>query len=101
MLGLNDSIESVVMKMGQGNPGAMTVVMLLLKEADGLISILNADDMNIHGPKMWLAYNDVCKRDLAVLKEKLQSRDDKMVAYVNANDPSGKPAVTGGASFQR
>jgi len=70
---LTDSTMDVVMKMGEGNPGAITVIMSLLKDAakidpdnwmPGLGEILSLDSLGIYGSKIWMFYKDVCKENL-------------------------------------
>jgi hypothetical protein len=102
------SIQDMMVEMSGGNPGALRVCMDLLKSdpVDGLIRVLDLDDMNIHESHIWLAYKDVCDEDLAVLKDKIKNRDAAFVAELNDairqnHYPPDKPmslAVVGGAS---
>ena len=70
---LTDTTRDVVVKMSEGNPGALRVTMELLsktKDIDpdnalgGLGTILRMDDMGIYGPRIWMLYKDVCGEDL-------------------------------------
>lgn len=70
---LEDDTMSVIMKMADGNPGAMRVCMDLLKEAEnidtddimgGFGSLLMLDSEAVYGPEIWMLYKDVCKEQL-------------------------------------
>ncbi len=63
----------VVMVMGEGNPGAMTVLVALLRDggkidtddaSGGLGSILTMDSLGIYGPNIWGLFKDVCGQNL-------------------------------------
>lgn len=70
---LNDTIMSMVMKIIEGNPGAISVCMDLINEnaridpdsALGEIgSILALDTLGIYGSRIWMLYKDVCGEDI-------------------------------------
>jgi len=78
---LNDTLTDVLVKMAEGNPGAITALTAIYKAeptADpksfwqGLGGILNLDSLEIYGPRIWMLFSDVCDRDpvamLAVLR---------------------------------
>lgn len=64
----------VMTKMSEGNPGALTVCMNILKNGEridpdgamgGLGPILSLDTLNLYGSKIWMLFKDVCESDLA------------------------------------
>lgn len=72
---LTDTPQSAVMKMSEGNPGALTVCARMFREggqidpdsfAGGLGSILSMDTIRIYGSRIWMLYKDVCGEDLRV-----------------------------------
>jgi hypothetical protein len=72
-ISLNDSGMDVLVKMAGGNPGALTVMMGLLKEAEkidpmnimgGMGVILSLDTLHIYEERIWMLYKDVCGEDL-------------------------------------
>lgn len=72
-LTLDDNMMSMCMKMSEGNPGALTVCMRLLKEAPeidtddimgGLGTFMMLDTEEVYGSKIWMLYKDVCKEEL-------------------------------------
>jgi hypothetical protein len=72
-IGMEDTIMSAVMKLAEGNPGAMRVCMELYKEAGnidtddflgGFGSLLMLDSENIYGPQIWMLYKDICKESI-------------------------------------
>lgn len=70
---LTDSTMDVVVKMSEGNPGAMNVIMQMLKPNNidpdnamgGFGAILLMDTYGIYGTDIYILNNDICDRDLA------------------------------------
>ena len=98
---LNMTVHDIVMLMAEGNPGAITVMLQLLGDAEeGFHLLLHLDDMNIRGPQIWVGYKDHCKEDIEVFKLSIKNRDMGMCAVINRS--MGKYehlAVPNGASF--
>ena len=72
VLSLEDNTTSLVIKMSEGNPGALTVIYSMLERgseidpqsfAGGISSILSMDSLGIRGYKIWMLYKDVCGQD--------------------------------------
>lgn len=70
---LTDSLMDCVVKISDGNPGAVTVLAKLYKECPtidpdaamgGFIHILALDDMEIYGSNIWILYKDVCEENI-------------------------------------
>jgi hypothetical protein len=103
---LNDSPFDMMIKMSEGNPGAITALAELAKNdpmgMNGVMLILHLDDMGMRGSQIWVAYKDHCKQDIAAFVKAIEDRDPAMVATVNASRGVGDvpPAVTNGASFR-
>jgi len=73
---LNDSGQSVVLKLAEGNPGAMRVCCEVLRDGSdidpanalqGFGPLLMLDDLGIYGPDIWLLYKDVCNQNLVAM----------------------------------
>jgi hypothetical protein len=73
---LDDSFMSVVMKLAEGNPGAISVIMQLFEKSakidpqdfmGNLGTILSLDTHGIYGSKIWMLYKDVCKEDIKLV----------------------------------
>ena len=69
---LTDTTMGVVIKMSEGNPGAMNVLMEMLNSKididnafGGLGSILSLDSYGIYGTDIYILFNDICESDLA------------------------------------
>jgi hypothetical protein len=70
---LSDSFSDVLVKMSEGNPGALNVCMDILNKGakidpdcpDPMLLILDLDTMGIYGSKIWMLYKDVCGMNLA------------------------------------
>lgn len=81
---LNTSTMDVAVIMAEGNPGALNVIIELLKRGpDGIIYLLHLDDMNIRGSQIWIAFKYYCRHSVAELIECIVNRDEKMIDKVN------------------
>lgn len=73
-INLSDSTMDVVVKMSEGNPGSMNIIMQMLspeaKEIDpdaamgGLMKILALDTLGIYRTDIYVLYNDICDRSM-------------------------------------
>lgn len=76
--------DTLVVKLAEGNPGAINVMAQLIDHDDfELTYLLHLDDMNLCGSAIWIAYKDHCDSDIAKLVACLRDRDPDMVATVN------------------
>lgn len=75
-IGLEDTGLSAVMKLAEGNPGAITVMTRLMREEaridpdhfmtlSGLAYVMMLDTFSIYGSNIWGFYKDVCQEDVA------------------------------------
>lgn len=82
---LNDTTSNIIIKMSEGNPGAITVLMQLLEKnaMEGFRHILDLDDMNIRGTQIWIGYKDYCKNSIENFKKCVSNRDREMVNIIN------------------
>lgn len=80
---LCDNAKSAAIKMCEGNPGAITALMEILKCAKqvdpddfmgGLGKILALDTLEIYGTNIYVLWNDICDRNTS-----------KMIAVLRAN----------------
>jgi len=69
-----------IVKMADGNPGAVTVMCELLKPdlAEGFMDICRLDDLELHGPDIWLAFKDICGSDIKTLRDRLRNNYHKL-----------------------
>jgi len=70
---LTDSTQSAIVKLCEGNPGALSVCLEVLTRGaqidpqammGGLAGLLALDTLGIYGSKIWMLYKDVCGQDL-------------------------------------
>ena len=70
---LNDKISDVILKMSGGNPGAITVLIEIVKETpridpqqllSGIGMVLLLDTFGIYEDQIWMLYKDLCGHDL-------------------------------------
>ncbi len=81
---LKDSGIEAIMKMAEGNPGALTTLFELVKKDNdlGLVALCHLDDMQIRGWRIWVGFNDYCKRNIDDFFEKVMSRDKAMQDFI-------------------
>lgn len=100
----HDSVHDILIKLSEGNPGALTALIEVVKDDPvmGFMDLLHLDDMGMRGPQIWVAYKDHCKQDRTAFVKAIRERDQAMVNTVNASRGVGDvpPAVTHGASFR-
>lgn len=72
-LKLDDTVQDMVIKISEGNPGALTVCLDILKKGksidpdgfdSGIGSLLLFDSLSLYGSQIWMLYKDVCGEDL-------------------------------------
>lgn len=75
-------MPDILAKMAEGNPGAITVLIRLMKEGEaidpqcfmgGLGAILGMDTHRVYGSKIWMLYKDVCGQDLVKMMAVLRA----------------------------
>lgn len=70
---LTDTLLDATVKLGEGNPGAISVIMQLIKNGSiidpdaafgEIANLLSLDSLGIYGPRIWMLYKDVCDQNL-------------------------------------
>jgi len=106
---LTDSTMDVVVKMSQGNPGAMNAIMEMLKpeskEIDpdavmgGLMKILALDTLGIYGTDIYVLHSDICDRNMIKMFAVLRAHQlgflngSVLVDACSRQDYSGKQMI--------
>ena len=98
---ISDTIMDVCVKMSEGNPGALTCVMEMLrkddwyKNAPGFMLVLNLDSIGVYGEKLYMLWSDCCGRDLnkldLVLRNWQMGKLSKTDIHKNLSGGYGKP----------
>ena len=58
-----DSTIDLMVKMSEGNPGALMFCSELMKFGTlGVVTILNLDDIGLYGDRLYMLWNDCCGR---------------------------------------
>lgn len=84
-LKLSDTVTDAIVKMAQGNPGAITVLMQILSSGPhGFLLLLDLDDMKIRGSSIWVGYKDFAREDLDAFMFSIESRDPEMLRVIEA-----------------
>lgn len=82
-INFNMSIPEVLVAMCEGNPGALTVCIEAIKNAEridpdsafgGLGVIMFMDDLGVYGSRIWMLFKDVCKEDLTKMLAVIRAR---------------------------
>jgi len=72
-ISLTDTTMDVIVKMSEGNPGALSAIMAIMKEHDsidpqaamgGLGAIMILDSWEIYGSDIYVLFSDKCNRDV-------------------------------------
>jgi len=70
---LVDTVKAAVMKVAEGNPGAIRVLLEAIKRGKtidpddafgGFGVVMMLDGLGIYGSRIWMLYKDVCKQDM-------------------------------------
>jgi hypothetical protein len=102
---LNDDIKTILFNMSDGNPGALTVLMELLKpqtneiDPDSLLggfgSILSLDTIGIYGTDIYVLYNDICDQNLTLFIALLRAHQLGLINDVLLRDVSSRQDRSG------
>lgn len=60
---LKDSTQDAIIKLSDGNPGALTAMMELMKQKNNVFNILALDSFGIYGTDIYILWSDICDRD--------------------------------------
>ena len=91
---LDDTFQSSIMKMCDGNPGGLTVLISLFKESPaidpddafaGLGPILSLDSLGIYGSRIWMLYKDVCDQNIVNVLTVLRANQLGFLAEADLN----------------
>jgi hypothetical protein len=92
-LNLDDTIETLVTKMSDGNPGAIQVCIEILAKSSKidpqgipLAGIMYLDSMGIYGPNIWMLFKDVCRENIALMIAVLRSYQLGFITECNLKD---------------
>lgn len=74
-----DSPTDIIVKLSEGNPGAVNALCSLIKESKSIFPYLNAfeyinelDKLGIYGTDIYVMWSDICKRDIAKMVDLLK-----------------------------
>lgn len=79
----SDTMMDVMVKMSEGNPGALTVLMQLWLREHGPELVLDLDDMGVRGSSIWVGYKDYCEEDLERFALCITMRDSEMMKVIH------------------
>lgn len=72
-LKLEDSIQDAVIKMSDGNPGAINVLMPLIMNKEDFHLVLHLDSIGLYGSNIYKLANDCCNNDMDKFKTVLSA----------------------------
>lgn len=91
----HDTITQQALTLANGNPGAAAAMGDLLSanpaEEQALLTCL--EEMNMHGPRIWIGYKDYCEYDETEFADCILSADEEMVTFINLRTPDDAPDV--------
>lgn len=76
------TVMDAIVALGEGNPGALTVMANLVTRADdgGLFTLLELDTAGIYGPDIWVLYKDECGENLDAFIEAVHDKTAAVLA---------------------
>jgi len=82
---LEDSLQDVIVKMAEGNVGALSVLITMLNTnaMDCFLWMLHLDDMDIRGSQIWIGYKYFCNSNLEEFIKCIVTRDQGMIDKIN------------------
>ena len=89
---LNDTGEEVLIKMAEGNPGGLTLMMKIMQfggeiDPDGALggfgAVLSFDTLGIYGSRIWMLYKDVCDSNLSLTLAVIRAHQ---LGYISQQD---------------
>ena len=94
----NMTMQDALIEMAEGNPGALTCMLEMLKsDSTALLDILYFDSMEIYGEKIYKLWNDCCNRDMDKFCETLKylksGKISKEEIQENLNSVYAKPFI--------
>ena len=106
---LSDSTMDVVVKMSNGNTGAMSAIMEMLKPENkdidpdsfmgGMMKVLSLDTLGIYGTDIYILYNDICERNMIKMFAVLRAHQlgflssSVLIDACHRQDRSGKEMI--------
>ena len=100
---LNMSFADIAVKLSEGNPGALSVIVKLAQRATeidpasalGPIGpLFGLDNLACYGSRIWMLYKDVCREDLVKMMAVLRA-----VQFGFVSDEAVTRAIDGDVSF--
>jgi hypothetical protein len=106
---LNDTMTNIMVKMSEGNPGALSAICECLKYSkqidpddlmEGFSTILQLDSMGIYGTSIYVLYSDICEKDIVkfiTLSRAVQLglfNRETVIEAASRQDYSGKNLIT-------
>ena len=70
-LKLNHNTQEIILNMSDGNPGAMTACIELIKKG-GIGTLLTCDVLGLYGSELYMLWSDCCGRDLVKMIKVLE-----------------------------
>lgn len=97
---LNDTLQSALAKMAGGNPGAITVMIGMIKLAPkidpqgalgGLGAVMSLDTEGIYEERIWMLYKDVCGEDMVKTLACLRGSQLGFITNIQLNNAIDNP----------
>lgn len=85
VLELFDTVKVILMKLSEGNPGALSVLTKILENdhPDRIFIFSNLDSLGIRGQKIWIGYKDYCNQDLNAFCDLVNLGNEDMINFIN------------------
>jgi hypothetical protein len=82
-INLMDSTMDAVVKMVDGNPGAVTAVMQMIQHPNpkGLLLFMYLDDWQVYGSDIWVLYKDCCGQDMDNMFRLMEAVNQRQILF--------------------
>lgn len=90
-LNFNETFSDVLLKLSEGNPGAMTTLFEIMKaknddEIKYLDTFLVIDTMELYGSNLYMLWNDCCNRDINKVLEVIDGYQLGKITDIDINE---------------
>ncbi len=89
---LTSTTLDIAMSMGEGNPGALSLVMeILTGEPKNIFILLKCDAYRIYGSRLYMFWNDCCDRDINRMRQAIDEYNrEEILDHIDNNGGYGK-----------
>lgn len=89
-INLKDTVQDVIVKLSEGNPGALTTLTELANSYKNFLDVvpdyLTIDMMGLYGSKLYMLWNDCCNRNIEKFKQIIKLYREGKITSIDIDD---------------